>query len=82
MPPLDAIIRPEPQPFGPEDGIPSNGDGERHPDVIRLRHALSDPAAMRLVEANDFAALAERIGGNPGKLHAAFDYLRERDKRA
>ena len=62
------------------DPIPANGDGENHPDVIALRHSLSDYASARLARAGDFKGLAARIGGDPKRLKAAYAHLVERDR--
>ena len=61
--------------------IPQHGDGENHPDVVALRHALADIPAAHLAEAGDYAAAAERLGGDwtAERLKAAHAYIRSRD---
>lgn len=79
---LRAFARPEPQPFRPGDPIPANGDGELHPDVIRLRHQLSG-AGTGLLRRGDYAALVKYLGGDwtVKRLMAAHAYFKARDRR-
>ena len=78
--PSDGFASPAPQPFGKGDPIPANGDGEHHPDVTALRHALADPASAHLADADDFPALANRLGDGwtVKRLKAAHAYIKGR----
>jgi hypothetical protein len=76
------FYRPPVEPFGPDDPIPANGDGENHPDVIRLRHQLSG-SGLGLAEAGKFDALAEHLGGDwtAKRVKAAYAYITSRNGR-
>lgn len=77
------IAQPPAQPFKVGDPIPPHGDGELHPDVIRLRHQLASLPARNLAAEGDFAALAEFLGDDwtAERVSAAWSYIANRGRR-